>query len=180
MLTSRNLRNPRQQRMAFTHRRPTGGTPRLPRERRGGTVGSRLERSRDRIIDRNSKSIDNDLDVRWTHDIRRREQYMIAENSVRAAAGGIDHQPARHRRLFEPLRELGLRWERRLVFAILDQFDAAEETSSANVADMGMLAEPRIQESAQLLATRPDIVEQMVAIDRLQHRKRRGADHGMA
>lgn len=109
-------------------------------------------------------------------DERRREQHMIAVFAVDGAVHRIHHQAALHRLALDddgvqPL----LRIEGLFRCAVPHQFDADEEPTPANIADVRMLRMPFTQRRAQLLAARLHVVEQFVFGDHVLHGKCRRA-----
>src|SRR6476659_1495503 len=83
--------------------------------------GVRRAEAADRGIDRVAEPLDDGIDLLRVDDERRREQHMIAARTVDRAAGGIDHQAARHRLALDARIELELRIERHFGRAVLDQ-----------------------------------------------------------
>ena len=69
------------------------------------------------------------------------------------------------------------RIERRLARTVGHEFERAEQAAAADIADMGMLAEPRLEATLQEVAHRDDVREEIVAPDDLLHGERRRRRH---
>src|SRR4029079_17989109 len=76
--------------------------------------------------------------------------------------------------------ELFGRIERRFCVAVADELDADEEAAAANVADMRMLAKPRLQSLHQELALTRHLRQQVLLIDDTLYCQLRGAGRGVS
>ena len=105
----------------------------------------------------------------------RREQHVVAGIAVDRAAHRVNHQPARHRGGLDARVQLQRRIERRLGRAVRHHFQRHEKAAAADVPDMRMAGEARWRPLRRPAPARAHGVEQIVALDHLLHRKRRGA-----
>jgi hypothetical protein len=96
----------------------------------------------ERRIDRVAETIHDRVDMPVRHDEWRGKKDMIAIYAIDRSAHRIDHQPARHGlRLDTGMQSArGIKW--RLCLAISHEFYGPEQTASADITDMSMLAEP--------------------------------------
>ena len=85
-------------------------------------------------------------------DERRRQQHVVALPAVDGAAHRVDHQPFGHGARLDARVQLQPRIERLFAAAIRDQLDCLEQAAPADVADLRVRTEGRVQPLAQALA----------------------------
>src|SRR5216684_6884275 len=143
---------------------------------RNRTPGVRTKRStRRRGVDRFAKPFHDRVQQRRLHDEGRRQQHMIAAHAIDRAAHRIDHQAAGHRLALDSRVQLQPGIKRRLGAAIGDELEALEQTASAHIAHVGMIAEPLVEPAREVGALRPHVGQQLVAAYHALHGQGRGA-----
>src|ERR671925_1198504 len=105
---------------------------------------------------------------------------MVATPAVNRAAHRIDHEAIGHRLLLYSRMEPEHRIEWLLRAAVGDELDRLEQTATAYVADMMMIAEALVQASRQMLPHLLYLPEKVVAADDLLHGQPGRGRHRMA
>src|SRR5437867_3452171 len=115
-------------------------------------------------VDRRTQPFDDLIDVRFANDERRREQDVIAAHAVDRAAQRIAKQALAHRGRLDLRMQARFGVERLLGLALLYELDAGEQSASANVADVRMSVELRVECAKQVSTLPASGVEQVVAL----------------
>src|SRR5437660_12435364 len=136
--------------------------------------------SGDAGVDGAAESIDDLIDVEFADDERRREQHVIALHTVDRAAHRVAEQALAHRRGLYLRMQPRLGIERLLGLAVCDELDAGEKTASANIADVRVCIELRMERAKEVRTTAAHCIEQTVPFDHLLDGKRGGRSDRMA
>src|SRR5262245_4447604 len=130
-------------------------------------------------VDRLAEPFHDRVDCGGIDDEGRGKQDVVAALAVDRPAHGIDHQPPRHRFVFDARMQLQFRVERFLAAAIGDEFESLQEAAPAHVADEGMIAEALLQPARKICALRSDVGQEIVAAYHPLHGQSGGAGERM-
>src|SRR6202044_876988 len=123
----------------------------------------------DSRIDGIAETFDDYIHLLPVHDERWSEQNMVPSDAVDRAAHRIDEQATRHRFALDQRVQLQFGSKGFFGTAVCDQFDAAKQTSSADIPDVMVVGKPLFQPALQVAAHGDDVGQQAIPTNDLLH-----------